>query len=62
MSDLQPVVLQEIRIRQIMVEDRNSPVVEVLMDDDASLVQQLGLLEFAKDTVIRTARGEYDDS
>ena len=58
MSDLQPVVFQEITIRLLLVPDRESPVVEVLVDDDVSLVQQLGLLEFAKDSVIRQAMGE----
>ena len=62
MSDLQPVVLHEITIRLILTEDQENPVVEVLVDDDASLVEQLGLLEFAKDTVIRTAMGGHDDS
>jgi hypothetical protein len=57
-SDLQPVVLQEITVRLLLHPEMEHPIVEVLTDDDDTLVHQLGLLEFAKDTVIRTAMGE----
>lgn len=62
MSDLQHVVLHEIIIRQVMVEDRPHPIVELISDDDDPLVLQLGLLELAKDTIIRNAMGDHDDS
>ena len=61
MSDFEPVVLHEIIIRQIMVEGNPHPLVEILSDDDDSLVARLGLLELAKDTIIRGAMGAHDD-
>jgi hypothetical protein len=57
MSEPQTVVLQEITIRLLLHPEMEHPIVEVQTDDD-TLVSQLGLLEFAKDTVIRTAMGE----
>lgn len=61
MSDTLPVVLHEIIIRQIMSEDNPHPMVEILSDDDDSLVERLGLLELAKDTIIRGAMAGPDD-
>jgi hypothetical protein len=57
-SDLQPVVLQEITVRLLLHPEMEHPIVEVLTDDDDTLVHQLRLLEFAKDSVIRTAMGD----
>ena len=58
MSGLESVVLQEITVRLIIHPEMEHPIVEILTDGDDTLVHQLGLLEFAKDTVIRTAMGE----
>jgi hypothetical protein len=58
MSDLQPVVLQELTVRLILHPEFEHPVVQVETKDGDPLIQQLGLLEFAKDTVIRQAMGE----
>jgi hypothetical protein len=58
MSALEPVVLQAITIRLLLHPEMEHPIVEVLTEDGDTLVNQLGLLEFAKDTVIRTAMGE----
>jgi len=58
MSDLQPVMLQEITIRLIFHPEFEHPIVQIETDGDDTLVQQLGLLELAKDTVLRTAMEE----
>lgn len=55
------VVLQEITIRMVLLEEFDSPMVQVLGGDDDSLVTQLGLLELAKDTLIRGAMGEVPE-
>jgi hypothetical protein len=58
MSDCLPVVLQEITVRLVLHPEMEHPVVQVETDDSDTLLQQLGLLEFAKDSVIRQAMGE----
>jgi hypothetical protein len=58
MSALQPVVLSELTVRLVIHPEFEHPIVQVETDDNDTLVQQLGLLEFAKDSVIRQAMGE----
>lgn len=53
------VCLGEITIRLIVVDDMSQ--VEVQFDDDLSCLEMVGMLEMAKDTVLRANEYEDDD-
>lgn len=53
------VCLGEITIRLVMVDDEGQ--VEVQFNDDLSCLEMVGMLEMAKDTVLRANEYEDDD-
>ena len=53
------VCLGEITIRLIIVDDESQ--VSVQLNDDLSCLEMVGMLEMAKDTVLRASEYEDDD-
>ena len=53
------VCLGEIVVRLIIVDDMSQ--VAVRLDDDLSCLEMVGMLEMAKDTVLRAGEYEGDD-